>query len=179
MSKPFYDGDIYRRNMPKKRDKASIALYGSSYETALPTINVKVRGSLFDVIERVQKEFRCSEEVAERAVERAFEMECETFWAYWTNQYPYNTNPENGPGYYFPDHDVSVESDGRMGGHLVVRGLPPVESWDAILVMRWWRFVDAVCQDAEYRILPDTLIADIETNDWAGTRLLAELTEVA
>lgn len=45
---------------------------------------------------------------------------------------------------------VTVSQDGRSGGHLVVDGLPDIESWDAIAVSRWDRFitqVDAIVED--------------------------------
>lgn len=36
--------------------------------------------------------------------------------------------------------DVKVYSSGRSGGWCIVEGLPPVESWDAVTLGRWWRF---------------------------------------
>lgn len=35
---------------------------------------------------------------------------------------------------------AKVYSDGRSGGWLVVHGLPPVESWDAIMLGKWSRY---------------------------------------
>lgn len=34
-----------------------------------------------------------------------------------------------------------IESSGRSGGHLIVKGLPEVEHWDAIDLARWARYV--------------------------------------
>lgn len=45
---------------------------------------------------------------------------------------------------------VKVYSAGRSGGWLIVEGLDPIESWDAIMVSRWGRFekqVDAIADD--------------------------------
>lgn len=55
----------------------------------------------------------------------------------------------------FPDHDVKTWSEGRSGGWCVVDGLPPVRTWDAIMVSRWARFVKwcgEVVADIPYQI---------------------------
>lgn len=38
-----------------------------------------------------------------------------------------------GPG-------VKVYSEGRSGGWAIVDGLPPFDSWDAVMVAKWTRF---------------------------------------
>lgn len=40
----------------------------------------------------------------------------------------------------FPDHAVTLETEGRSGGWLVVRGLPDLDTWDAVMLSRWRRF---------------------------------------
>lgn len=39
---------------------------------------------------------------------------------------------------------VTVYQEGRSGGHLIVEGLNDVETWNAILVSAWGRFVSAI-----------------------------------
>jgi hypothetical protein len=39
------------------------------------------------------------------------------------------------------DTAVTVRACGRSGGHLVVDGLPDIDSWDAVAVAKWGRFV--------------------------------------
>lgn len=54
----------------------------------------------------------------------------------------------------FSDYNLTIEQDGRSGGWLVVRGLPDVESWDAIMVAKWGKFakwVEAIRVDTSYR----------------------------
>lgn len=53
----------------------------------------------------------------------------------------------------FGDH-VHAWSVGRSGGHLIVDGLPDVETWDAIAVSRWHAFarkVEDIRADTMYR----------------------------
>lgn len=40
----------------------------------------------------------------------------------------------------FPDHAVTLETEGRSGGWIVARGLPDLEEWDAITLARWRKF---------------------------------------
>lgn len=44
----------------------------------------------------------------------------------------------------FGDHSVRCELDGRSGGWLIVRGLPDVETWDAVMVAKWSRYAKYV-----------------------------------
>lgn len=44
---------------------------------------------------------------------------------------------------------VTIEQQGRSGGWLVVRGLPDVEEWDAVLLAKWARFVKYVRQTVD------------------------------
>lgn len=53
-------------------------------------------------------------------------------------------------------YSPKVESDGRSGGWLVVRGLPDIDEWDAIAVGRWARYVKwvkATLDDLDYQFI--------------------------
>lgn len=114
-----------------------------------PAVNVKVRGSLWDVklpLELGQvsddggktwqtvttaDEFThdwIEENLPERTVQAFYDMALEGGWE------QLQSEAEDIFG------DVKVYSDGRSGGWAVVTGLPDVESWDAIAVGRWARF---------------------------------------
>jgi len=134
---------------------------------ARPAINVKVRG-LQCTTDGVMRKFGCTEEQAEKALELAWDSECEQFWGYWQDT---TGDLENGicgsPEYaYFPGHDVKVWSEGRSGGWLVVEGLPYVRDWDAVLVSRWAKFCKDVLADIAYRISKECLLDAIEANEW-------------
>lgn len=40
----------------------------------------------------------------------------------------------------FPDDCVELSQEGRMGGWVVVSGLPDLEDWDAVRLARWRKF---------------------------------------
>lgn len=140
--------------------------YGAGY----PAINVKAHhiGGLQGTVTDVMDKFGCSEAQAEKALEFAHTSACEQFWEYWCDT---TGSFENGlygsPEYaYFPGYIPRVYSAGRSGGWLIVQGLPPVEDWDAIMLMRWARFAKAVTEDAKYRLSKDAMLEDIEANAW-------------
>jgi hypothetical protein len=137
--------------------------YGCPY----PAVNVKVY-SMGCTIQDVVDRFGCSEEVAEKALQFAYEMECESFWEYWQDTTGCFENGLYGsPEYaYFPGEKVMVYGAGRSGGWLIVQGLPPVEEWDAIAVARWNKFQKAVKEDVKYKMGKDVLLEDIDSNRW-------------
>jgi len=137
------------------------------YGTYYPAVNVKVY-SMGCTIQDVVDRFNCSDDVAEKALQFAYEMECESFWEYWQDTSGCFENGLHGsPEYaYFPGEKVRVYGAGRMGGWLIVQGLPPVEEWDAIMVARWNKFQKAVKEDVKYKMGKDVLLEDIEANQW-------------
>ena len=104
----------------------------------------------------VAAEFKCDEATAERALEFAWKSECEDFWEQAQELAEYNL----GPG-------VTIYSEGRSSGWLVVHGLPDVETWDAIAVNRWFRFVRGVEADIAYRTSATNVREAIAANRWA------------
>jgi hypothetical protein len=142
---------------------------GRGYAPWGPAVNVKTYAYGNGNVKAVQKHFNCTEEVAEKACNFAFESEQEQFWEYWQDK---TGDLENGlhgsPEYaYFPGYDVTIEQGGRSGGWLEVSGLPDIAEWDAILLMRWRRFELAVLDDVKYRCSIEAWIEGIEANDWA------------
>lgn len=108
----------------------------------LPMVNVKVHRGLLDLTydETCQLALEFPDVLStnpyadlERAAEGAewvFDAACESGWE----------NLRNDAADLFGD-GVEVYAEGRSGGWAVVRGLPDVESWDAIALGRWARFV--------------------------------------
>jgi hypothetical protein len=135
---------------------------------AVPCVNVKVYQVGWHSSEAVMEKFGCSEAQAEKALQFAFDSECHSFWEYWQDKTGDYENGIHGSAEYayFPDHTVRVECEGRSGGWLAVRGLPPVEEWDAILVGRWNKFQKAVLEDVKYRSSTEALLEGIESNEW-------------
>jgi hypothetical protein len=122
--------------------------------TEVPAINVKVYSWAHS--SKIEEHFKCSEEVAERSLQFAFESAQEVFWE------NIQETAEQMLG-----ASVKVYQSGRSGGWLVVDGLPEVESWDAILVSKWGAFEKAVKADINDRMQVANLIEDIEANRWA------------
>lgn len=65
-----------------------------------------------------------------RAIAYASELEYLTEWC----------NSDERDDALFPDHTVKLETEGRSGGWLVVRGLPDLDCWDAVMLARWRKF---------------------------------------
>lgn len=138
--------------------KADVDLYGG-----YPSVNVKVYGRFGPSIEEITERFGCSEETAERALGFAWEASQQSFWEWWRE---IRDAEIDSPEYYFPGHRIVVYAEGRSGGHLVVHGLPDVESWDAIMLGKWAKFAREVSEDVKYRCSAEVVMEDIEANQW-------------
>ena len=135
---------------------------------AHPAVNVKCyRPSLTD---KIANKFACSEDVAQQAAEIAWDAACEEFWRYWAE--------ECDLADYFPGHSVEVYGEGQSHGWLVVHGLPPVESWNAVDLARWRRFEREVESDVEYRSSAEYALEAIEANGWTVTPQTAATLDV-
>ncbi len=119
-----------------------------------PAINVKCY--FFPTFNQVVEEFNCSGDVAEKALEFAWESAVEGFWQ----------DIKEVAEFYFTGRNVEVWQDGRSGGWLYVDGLPDIESWDAIQVSQWSRFVKSVKEDIKYRASWESVKEMIEANEW-------------
>lgn len=134
--------------------KEDIETHSERYGGSRPAVNVKVYH--FDHQLKVVDHFKCSEEVAEQALNFVFTFAQERFW-------------EDAPEWaseIFGSH-VKVYSEGRSGGWLVVHNLPPIEEWNAIMVSKWARFEKMVKSEIEYCTAWEQVREDIECNEWA------------
>jgi hypothetical protein len=137
------------------------------YGTYYPAVNVKVH-KLGCTVQDVVDKFGCTEEIAQDALNFAFEAACESFWAYWSDATGGHENGLTGSAEYayFPGESVMVYSMGRSDGWLVVEGLSPVEEWDAVMLSRWIRFRNDVLADVEHQRSKENLLESIEANQW-------------
>lgn len=122
--------------------KSEIQLKGD-----LPAVNVKIRGSFDFTDERLAAVAdRCGgnytdkflawwhsldEDTIEHVTEWRYEEACELGWG----------NLRFEAEIIWPDRKVEVWAKGRSGGWAVVDGLPPVETWNAVMVSKWASFV--------------------------------------
>lgn len=125
------------------------------YGPQLPAVNVK-RDVAHVSTYRVMERFHCTEEVAEQALEYAWQSGVECFW-------------EEIGELVMTTFGKAVKhyGAGRSDGWLVVEGLPPVDQWDAIALGRWRHFECAVQADIRARSAPENVLEDIEVNRWA------------
>lgn len=137
--------------------KAEIETYYERGCGRCPSINVKVHQ--FGT-ELTAEKLHCDEATFEKAMGYAFESSQEMFWEEVQEIANYYLE-EKGP-FYKPN----VYSAGRSGGHLIVSNLPDVETWDAIKVTAWGRFVKAIKSDIEWRCKAENILDDIESNEW-------------
>jgi hypothetical protein len=68
----------------------------------------------------------------------------------------------------FGDYRVTVEQDGRSGGWAVVRGLPDLGEWDAVLLGKWRRFERYARSIADG--IPELMAETIAINQWQSWR---------
>lgn len=128
----------------------NVTMHRDGYADPLPAVNVKIYTPLAR---------RDAEEVARMAgadarklgafvrdMERGkmpewvFEQSCDSGWC------DIKDDAINCFG-----HGVKVWQQGRSGGWCVVDGLPPIETWDAIMLGKWWQFERWVKQTVEAR----------------------------
>jgi len=133
--------------------KTEIEMYYEHGRGMRPAINVKSRNypSTFNVADRLG----CTEKQAEKALDFCWNSACECFWE----------EAQETVAEIF-GKCVKVYSTGRSGGHLIVSGLPDVESWDAIAVSRWARLNRWCRIGIEYLSSIDYVIDEIEANKW-------------
>lgn len=120
----------------KRYNKNDVKLYGESYQSARPSVNVKCYHFGTGLSET---DFGCSEETFNKAMEYAFDSICQQFW----------DDMQEEAEYYF-GKGVKVYSAGHSGGHLIVEGLSDVETWDAIELTKWYRFEKAALDEVKY-----------------------------
>lgn len=105
---------------------------------------------------KVEEHFKCSEQVAERALSWAWNVAVRNFWE----------EVEGIAKHYLGEH-VKVWQEGRSGGWLVVEGLGPVEDWNALAVSRWARLVRWCEREIKWLSDWEQVRGEIEANRWA------------
>lgn len=143
------------------------------YGDPLPSVNVKVRAYGEDFLKAFDEAWPDysvgdaadprARAMYEDALERydegwLFQAACEIGWE----------RAQEDAEQIFTDYAVKIESQGRSGGHLVVRGLPDVEEWDAVLVQKWARFARYV--RSEVNEIPYVMADLWLANTWEGYR---------
>ena len=135
--------------------KSDIQIHRDGYRPSNPAINVKVQ-KLGLTAQQVAGHFECSLDTAERALNFAFESAKEQFWE----------QAKEFAAEVFGKR-LTVYCEGRSGGWLALHGLPPLESWDALMVSKYARLANWCETEIEYRGSRDCLIDDIDANQWA------------
>ena len=135
--------------------KSEVAFHSEGYSPARPAVNVKC----YKGIESVDfSQFHADadpgftldwvrENVSDERVNDSFSYACERQW----EQVEIDAEECFGKG-------AKVYAEGRSGGWAVVDGLPPFESWDAIMTSRWSQFsklASGLAADIPYQIVDD------------------------
>ncbi len=136
----------------KKTDVARSYHQGSH---GRPMLNVKHYGQ-FGQAQAVRDRFQCSEAVADKALEYAWDRARDLFWEH----------AKDDAVNIFGNH-AKVYSEGRQGGWLVVNGLPDVEEWDAIQLGKWAQFARYMREDMAGLAELENILDAIEANRWA------------
>lgn len=133
--------------------KESVEFHSEHYRPAHPAVNVKVHK--FVSSSKIAEHFKCSEELAEKALEFCFESACQQFW---------EDAPEHAES-IFGKH-VEVHSEGRSGGWLIVEGLKSFDEWNAIDLAKWRKFENE-CKAAVKDLTSFAWCIDIiDANNW-------------
>ena len=123
--------------------------------TRTPAINVKFYGHIDP--ELVADRLGCSLPRAETCLQYAGETLAEMAEDFW----------DDIARDIFGDESLKVKvySEGRSGGWLIVKGLPDIEYWDAIMLGKW-RSLEVTLHNAIKVPDFDYVIDLIETNEW-------------
>ena len=122
--------------------------------TRTPAINVKFYGHIDP--ELVADRLGCSLPRAETCLQYAGETLAEMFW----------DDAEDIARDIFGDESLKVYSEGRSGGWLIVKGLPDIEYWDAIMLGKWRSLEVRLQNEVKYIGEFDHVIDLIEANEW-------------
>jgi phosphatidate phosphatase APP1 len=162
--------------------KADIDFHGDWRSNAHIAINVKVNDfGGKQALENLMRDFACTEDEAQTALNYAWESQCEIFW----NEDAPQLATEILKATF---GHVKVYSEGRSGGWLTVysdyKGSFPiadrddVDNWDAIKVSTWGRFAKAITAEVAYLSSYEAIKELIEINNWIHGEL-SQLVELA
>ena len=142
----------------KTYSKEDVEFHAEGYNSRVPAINVKVYH--YPSACKIADHFNCSEEQAEQAGQFAFDSAQYLFW-----QEDAPELAENILAPYFGK--VTVYSEGRSGGWLVVKGVGDVADWDAIALAKWRKFERAIKATVDFLGSWEYVKEDIRANRWA------------
>lgn len=135
--------------------KSDVKFHNEGFgRTLYPTINIKsyTFGDGLDL----EKEFGCNEQTAKQALEFAFDVLAESFFE----------NVKESAKEIFDKYKVKVYRAGRMGGWLIIDGLPDIELWDAVILGKWAKFCKQVKEEKKYVENPENIKETILANEW-------------
>lgn len=129
------------------------------YGPECPAINVKLyRGKgtcpAIDAND-IAEHFGCTKQTAEQAAEFCYQSAVEQFWEQMT---------ETATEIF---GRCNVYSVGRSGGWLIVQGLPPIESWDAVMLGKWAKLCKIARMEIAWLCSKDYILDMIGANGWA------------
>ena len=139
--------------MSYTKDDVEMHREGYGY-TRTPAINVKFYGYIDP--DKVADRLGCSPERAETCLQYAGTTLADMFW----------DDAEDIARDIFGDKSLKVYSEGRSGGWLVVKGLPDIEYWDAIILGKWRSLEVRLQNEVKYIGKFDHVIDLIEANEW-------------
>ena len=105
---------------------------------------------------QVAERLGCSLAQAETCLQYVGETLAERFWE----------DAEDTARDIFGDKSLTVYSEGRSGGWLVVNGLPDIEYWDAIMLGKWRSLKVRLQNEIKHIGDFDDIIDLIEANGW-------------
>lgn len=134
--------------------KQDVKFHSDGFRPSRPAINIKAHHT--PMPSEIAKRFGCSEPIAERAAEFAFNSACHSFFE----------GAEDYAREIFSGYSIEVYQEGRSGGWLVIHGLPDFESWDAVLLGKWHK-LEKYCHDnIAYQTSLEAFAESIEANRW-------------
>ena len=107
--------------------------------TLLPVVDVKVYD--WPPVSQFVAWFGCTEELAEGVSQWVYETARNDFWGWYLSDVLDDVLGE---------YDATAYATGRSGGWVVVDGLPPVDTWDAVMLGRWRRFEKMLKEAVEW-----------------------------
>lgn len=143
-------------NIPSNKAEVMIRHeHGRTY----PGLNVKRYNSPAWTPDKIREHFGCTAERAEKVATICYDVAVEDFWHICADAALATAFGE--------DHGLEVYSAGRMGGTLIVKGLPDVESWNGVALGRWRKFARLIKSEIEYLESWEWGREMIDANDWA------------
>ena len=136
-------------------NKESVRFHSDGYRPGNPAVRVKA--DRFCSVDAICKRFNCPEHEGERLGRIAWDCQCEDFWHYWQEDFDAAEHFRRA---------VKIYGEGRSGGWLVVHGLKPFDTWNAVDLAKWRQFENWVLADVGYRCGEESTLELIDANDW-------------